>query len=280
MHFLQPRLAALPAQIVQIFPGRADHVGRALDQVAPSVAVIIHRVAIIFRRHHLGLPELARPGADHLLRPQVAALDHAQRVEQMAAEHVAAPAVIGQRRQRLERLVLALAGAEIALQPPERGDDRGRHAVILLLAGEDRLEFLDLGHARGQPGAGQHLVGEFEEVLREEALPPVDADDALVEHQIGRCRVEGGGRDALGQGLLLEVGEPAVEVAGIAAIGVLGEGGGRRQGQKSRDQSRHEAGAGRPSHAGPAGNHVSHWIVRCLWMILSLRKGPPASPPC
>jgi hypothetical protein len=42
-------------------------------------------------------------------------------------------------------VVLAHVGAEIAFEPPERGDHRRRHAVLLLGAIEDRGVFLDLG---------------------------------------------------------------------------------------------------------------------------------------
>src|SRR5207244_2941798 len=41
VHLLQPRLAAPPAQMDQVFSGRADDVGHALDQVAAAVAVVI-----------------------------------------------------------------------------------------------------------------------------------------------------------------------------------------------------------------------------------------------
>src|SRR5260370_3506591 len=200
----------------------------------------------------------------------------------MAAEHVAAAAVIGQRRKRLERLILALARAEIALQPPERGDDRGRHAEFLLLACKDRLVFPDLGRALLQPVGGQHLVGELKEVLREEALPAVDADDALVEHEIGRSSVDRGRRDALGGGLLLEIGKPAFEAAGIAAICVLGQSGRRRAGPAACDEARDRRAGKTPPHK----NLVSHRIVRCYRRYyhratarFSLCTASPASPP-
>ena len=210
-HLLQPRLAALPAEMDEIFSGRADHVRHALDQVALAVAVVVDGVRHVFRRHHLGLAELARPGADHFLGAQVAALDQAQRVEQMAAEHLRAAAVVGERRQRLDRLVLALAAAEIALESPERGDHRRRHAEFLFLAREQRLVLLDLGGAVREPSAGQHLVGDLQEVLGEEALPAVDIDDALIEHQIGRGGGDRGLAKCPGPRLLLEGGEPRLE---------------------------------------------------------------------
>src|SRR4029434_1951126 len=94
------------------------------------------------RRHHLRLSELARPGADHLLGTQVAAFDQAKSIEKMAAEHLRASAVVSERDKRLDGVVLALACAEVALQPPERGDDGGRHTEVLFLARKDRLMLL------------------------------------------------------------------------------------------------------------------------------------------
>ena len=135
-----------------------------------------------------------------------------------AAEHVRAAAVIGERRQRFDRVVLALAGAEIAFQSPERGDHGGRHAEVLLLPRKQGLVLLDLGGAARQPPARQHLVGNLEEVLRKEFLSAVDADDALIEHQVGRGRRDGGLRDARGRRLALEGGEPRLERCRVAAI--------------------------------------------------------------
>src|SRR6185503_18910051 len=98
-------------------------------------------------------------------------LDQPQRVEQMSAEHVGAAAVIGQRCERFERLVLALAAAKIALQAPERGDDRGRHAEVLVFARKYRLVLFHLCGAIGQTSACEHLVGHLQEILRKESLP-------------------------------------------------------------------------------------------------------------
>ena len=140
------------------------------------------------------------------------------RVERVPAEHVRAAAVIGERHQRFDRVVLALAGAEIAFQSPERGDHGGRHAEVLLLPRKQGLVLLDLGGAARQPPARQHLVGNLEEVLRKEFLSAVDADDALIEHQVGRGRRDGGLRDARGRRLALEGGEPRLERCRVAAI--------------------------------------------------------------
>src|SRR5258705_8062369 len=130
----------------------------------------------VFRRHELGLAKLSSPGADHLLGPEVAALDDPQGIEQMGPEHVRAAAVIGERGNRLDRVVFTLACTEVALETPERGDYRRRHPELLLLAIEQGPVLLDLSHPACEPPARQHLAGHLKEGLREEALPPVDVD--------------------------------------------------------------------------------------------------------
>src|SRR5262245_62250210 len=79
-------------------------------------------------------------------------------------------------------MVLALAGAEVAFEPPERGDHRCRHAEFLLLAIEQHPVLLDLGSTAREPPACQHLVGHLQEGLRKETLPAVDVDDRSEEH--------------------------------------------------------------------------------------------------
>ena len=130
-------------------------------------------------------------------------------------------------------MVLALAGAEVAFEAPERRDHRCRYAEFLFLAIEQRPVLLDLVGATWQASARQHLVGHLQEGLREEALPPVDVDDALVEHKVRRRSVDRLLRDALCPRLALEVGEPAAEVGGVAAVG-LG------QGRRARHECRHD----------------------------------------
>ncbi len=243
-HLLQPGLAALPTEMQEILSGRADDVGGAADEIAVAVAVVVDRVRHVFRRHHLGLPELARPGADHLVGAQVAALDQPQRTEQMLAEHVGAPAIEGERGQRFDRLVLPLARPEVALERPERGDNRGRYAEIFVFARKQRGVLLHLCLAALDPPA-QHLVRHLEEVLREEALAAIDVDDALIVDHVGRGRGQRGLRDALRQGFFLEGREPGVEIPGVAAIG-LGER--RRHCPRQHRRSEHERrdGAARP----------------------------------
>src|SRR6202030_2680805 len=95
-------------------------------------AVVVDGVLEIYRRHHLRLAELTGPRSDHVFGPQIAALDQPQRVEELGAKAVGAPAIVSQRSERAQRLLLAHVGAEIAFQRPERDDDRRRHAVLLV----------------------------------------------------------------------------------------------------------------------------------------------------
>ena len=97
VHFGEPWFALLPAEPVQVVRGGAEHVGHAVDEIALAVAVIVDAVLVVFRRHHLRLAEFAGPGADHVLGPQIAALDQAQRIEKLPAKAVAAPAIVGER---------------------------------------------------------------------------------------------------------------------------------------------------------------------------------------
>ena len=103
-----------------------------------AVAVVVDRIVEIMRRQELRLAEFAGPGADHLGRREIAAVDDLQRGDGLVLEHLRAAAVIGQRHQRRQRMQIAQLGAEIALQPPERGDHGRRHAIFLLGAVERR----------------------------------------------------------------------------------------------------------------------------------------------
>ena len=225
-----------------------------------AVAVVVDGAAEILRRHHLGLAELAGPGADHLLRAQVAAFNHAQRIEQARAEQLGPAAVIGERRERRQHRLLAGAGAEIALQSPERDDHRRRYAEVLVDALEDGLMLLDHLAAALDAVGRQQLLGEVEEVLREEPLAAVDIDDALVEFQERRGGGDRRGGNLLGGGLAFEFGQPLVEIRGVAAVR-LAEGHGR---QPPRIRaSRGRAADGRPAQQVPAVRRII--AVRYMW---------------
>ncbi len=167
--------------------GRADHIGRRRQHVAAAVAVIIHGVVEIVPRQKLRLTEFARPRADHLRHGEIAAVDDLQGCDQFGAEHVGAAAIIGERRQRLDRRQLARVGAEVAFQSPERRDHCTRHTIFALGAGERlgvRLQpLLALLHAI----VGRHARGELDEALAEHALAAVARNDARV-HRLAVAR--------------------------------------------------------------------------------------------
>ena len=148
-----------------------------MNEIASAVVVKVDCVAEIFRRHHLGLAEFARPGPDHVVRRQIAAIDQAKCVEELRAKFVAAPAVIGEGGDGAERTIVAHVGAEVAFQRPERHDDRGRHAVLLLDAREHRGIRFDECLSALNAIRGGHAVGELQECLGEHSLPTIDIDD-------------------------------------------------------------------------------------------------------
>ena len=64
---------------------------------------------------------------------------------------------------------------------------RRGHAEFFFLARKQGLMFFDLRRAAGEASrAREHPIGHFHEVLRKEALPAIDIDDALIEHEIRR----------------------------------------------------------------------------------------------
>ena len=191
VHLLQPGLAALPAEADEEIRGRSERVGHALDQVAAAVAVEVDRVFEIVRGGELHAAELAgpvrRPCRRHAWSPRC---DDAQRVHQLRAEVVAAPAVIGERRQRRQDLEFAEIAAEVALQAPEGGDDRRRHAVFLLDLAEQRGVLLHLLLAVRDAIAADHAVGELQEGLVEHRLAMVAPDDVRIEESSGEASVD------------------------------------------------------------------------------------------
>src|SRR3984885_14332862 len=119
-----PRLAALPAVAFEIIRRRGQHVRHAVDEVAAPVAVVVDGEFQIGRRQELGLPDLAGPGAVHVGRRHVAAVDDLERGKYLAAKLVGAAAIVGQRNQRTYGGEVAVAGAEVGLQSPDANETR------------------------------------------------------------------------------------------------------------------------------------------------------------
>ncbi len=170
---------------MQIIGGGGERIRDAVDQVAVAVAVEIDAVFDVVRRRELHPAEFAGPVASHLINGLVAALDDLERVEQLLAEFVAAPAVISQGRQRRQDLELAEQRTVIALEAPHRGDDLARHAIGLLDAAEQRAVLVELGDAVGDAFAAEQTVGELQEGELEYALAGVALDHQLLEIHVG-----------------------------------------------------------------------------------------------
>ena len=90
----------------------------------------------------MGLSDLARPGAVHLRRAHIAAIDDAQRRQQFAAELLRA----GGNRKPMSPArewsgKFPVDAAEIGFEPPYGDDHRAGHAELLLDAGKQRSHF-------------------------------------------------------------------------------------------------------------------------------------------
>ncbi len=150
-HLFEPRLACLPAMMFEEVRRGGEHVGHAFDEVPLAVAVIVDGEIDVVARHELHLADFARPCPVHLRRGQVAAVEDRQRRHQLGAELVRPPAIVGERRQRLQRGEVAEIGAEIRLKSPKGDEDRPRHAELMLDAREDAGVPLEQAFPFAQP---------------------------------------------------------------------------------------------------------------------------------
>ena len=242
-HLLEPGLAALPADLGEVVRRRRDRVGGRADEVAPPVAVIVDAVVEIVRGQELELPEFARERADHLVGRKVAALDDLQRRDQLLAEQIRPPAVIGERGHRLDRRQIAHEAAEVGLERPERRDHRRRHAKLLLDALEQRAVLGDALDAAVDAVLRHHAVGEFQEGLREDLLAAILVHHRLVVDHVVRRRRDGARRNAFGNCLALELVEPLLEArAAMTRCALRQRGRGERCQRDHRDnQSAHRS---------------------------------------
>src|SRR3984957_9476418 len=207
-----PRLAALPAIAFQIIRRRGQHVGHAVDEVAGAVAVVVHGEFQIGRRQELGLADLAGPGAVHVGWRHVAAVDNLERGKYLAAELVRPAAIISQRNQRTDGGEVAVAGAEVGLQPPDGDDDRARDAVLLLDLAEDRAVLGQHLCAAGEPRR-YHAAGELLEALPEYTLGVVAGDDRGIGGVAAGAGLDRSLRNALRRGFGLDALQPGAEIA-------------------------------------------------------------------
>src|SRR5215217_5105208 len=169
-------------------------------------------------------------------RRQDAAIDQRQRRVELVGEIGAAPAVIGEGRNRREDVLVAALGAEGGLHAPDREQRPRRHAVALLDLREQRgVRLLERAPARNDRRAaalGQELV----ERQPEAALAAVGGDrrrGIVGAHE----RRDGRGADPASR-LLGELPLPALEpgrrVAALRGARLAGRARERRQGRGDR----------------------------------------------
>src|SRR5580693_5494443 len=256
-----PRLAALPAIAFEIIRRRGQHVGHAVDEVAAAVAVIVHGEFQIGRRQELGLPDLAGPGAMHIGWRHVAAVDDLERGKYLAAELVRPAAIIGQRDQRADGGEVAVAGAEVGLQSPDRDDDRAWHAVLLLDLAEGRAVLGQHLGAAGEPRR-YHAAGELLKALPEHTLGVVAGDHRRIWGDAAETGLDCALRNALRRGFRLDALQPCAEIAAAWRRGLCG---------CTDAAEQKQAASGNPSHESNTGSHVcsfqalrtetAHWVV-------------------
>ena len=105
-------------------------------------------------------------------------------------------------------MIVAHIGAEIAFQCPERHDNRGGHAVLLLDLCKGRRIRLDQRLAALNAVGGGHASGKLQECLREDTLPAIDVDDVQVVSQSGRSGRDRALRNSFCSGFAFERREP------------------------------------------------------------------------
>ena len=253
-HLDRRRQPALPARLGQIIRRRSQRVaGIVRPDVAPAIAGEIDRIGQIGRGNELGMAHGAGPAAGHMRRVDVARLQDLQRRDQLAAEEIAAIALIGQGRQRLDQRQVAAPLAIGRFHAPDGSDhflidavsglDAAQHAAVL----RQRRAAIVLALFRN--GVFQIFPQGFLELgLILAALDHLGVLDHVAEGKIQR-RIA----DALGAGIALKSLDPGVQPGDLGRRGVLVAApfdllAGRR----------HAAGPGRVI-AGPAGRqHQRH----------------------
>ena len=160
------------------------------------------------------MPHRAGPGAAHLIRLDVAALDDAQCVEQLRPEERAASRVISQCGERRNHRKTAEVVAEIAFQSPEGDQEPGLYPVFLVGAPQQVLVLLEQLAAALDALLVDAQVDIAPEGLGELGLPTVEFDDSRDGRCILQRQVERFGGDSLGQRFAAQGVEPGLE-AGV-----------------------------------------------------------------
>jgi hypothetical protein len=143
------------------------------------VAVAVDAVVDDVFGKHLHHADFPGPGALRVHRVEIAMLEQGQRGEDLRPEDMRTAAVMGQRHQRVERVVIALERAEIRLESPEGQEDAARHAEAALDLVEDGAPAFCVAAPVVDPVLGNQAAGELGEGHGEDALPPIRIDGAL-----------------------------------------------------------------------------------------------------
>jgi hypothetical protein len=106
--------------------------GAEVLQVDMAVAIAVDAVVDDVFGQHLDHADLAGPGALGVHRVEIAVFEQFERGEDLRAEDMRAAAVMGERDQRVERVVVALEGAVIGLERPEGQQDAAADAEAAL----------------------------------------------------------------------------------------------------------------------------------------------------
>src|SRR5581483_1536387 len=216
---------------------RLEEVRRRVQRIRRDVETAAAAVGENVLRQKLGLADLAVHRAA-LARGDDPAIDQLQRRNELVGEIFRPPTVICKRRNRRERVLVAMLRAERRFHPPDRDQRSRRDAIFLLDRGKQRrMRLLHGAPARRDRGAAA-LDHELLKGQLEAALTAVSVDRrlrVLRSHQ-GR---DAGLADSLRLRLRREGLLPGLEAAGaVAALRGVG------RADRAKKDSRNRQGSG------------------------------------
>ena len=140
LHEDRHRTLAAPAVALEVVGNAAHGVVDALPDIAPPVAVEVHRVRPVARRDELSVTHGPRVGAREIERAPVLFAGEQQELRQFAAEERSSRRVVeAERRKRVDHPKAARDAAIARLDPQYRHHDLRRDPVLPRRAGEYRF---------------------------------------------------------------------------------------------------------------------------------------------
>ena len=140
-------------------------------------------------------------------------IENPQRRDQFAAEHRAAPALIGQGRKRRRHRVAALRLAEIALDAPQRNNEARLDVEALLHALQQRRIFGEVAPGILNPLRVDDLGDELSEAQHVIGLALVELDDPWQELYVTEREIDGCWTNPGCERVAPQTGEKTVEIA-------------------------------------------------------------------